>query len=796
MMQNITKKYFIGRTLKSGKWSSVYTYKPQNPQILRDRGQIFATISLESHEDFSITTAGNLILDFFHEAYFDNSEDLPFVALEKAIISTSKYLQMLIQNEKSASFGIDMDLLGVICIADIVYVVNLGKSSLFLYRDGRITEISSHLKDPTGEGIIKIGSMLSKKGDVFTLATKSLVDEITEDDFIDMSIDFSEIKLKQREYENESQISMLMIGFNVDRKEASAEHNWLNDQLESQDKVEINTNQGIDTGEIKSLDSNELVYAQDKEIDEEVILEKDIDTADEVSQDNDINKEPNDELSNFDVDDDQEIDQIDNKPKSNMSIKLVNIKEKILGIVFALKQKFIKNNLSSELNSEDISEQKTYVVIVNKIIINIKKIFIKAKDFFLYKILKLEKSGVYVRGKDHKRKPNYRVIIFTIVIALIILIFGIRTISNATAQREQTKIAKQNLEIANNLISEVDSAAVMRAKENNTPVKLELYRKLDEAEEKINLVKQTGVFEEEITERIEKIINLRNILDRAIPVIDPKLIFDFGNAFPGANITDFTSNGKEIFLTDSQYGKVYKININGSNPEEFINGLVRPRNIVIDDKGDLIVLDESPDDKRLLTVNQNDKSIVRHSGTSEFRVGGVSKMQFTNVSNGRIYALDNTNKSVIFLQRTGDSYGIPAERLRMDEIAEAKDLFIIDLKIYLLLKKHDGLYIHFGDNDDTPSLTGLKQGDSFLDATAIYVDGLYTYIADPINSRILVFNKGQSEMSMKAQFVFQGNTSNAFKDIRKIYADINANRLLVLDGTKIYEIDLSRLRQM
>ena len=67
----IQKKYFIGTSSKDS-WSSVYAYKPQNPEYREKRGEVFAAIQLKGPENFSLGTAGGLLLDRFHEAYFEN----------------------------------------------------------------------------------------------------------------------------------------------------------------------------------------------------------------------------------------------------------------------------------------------------------------------------------------------------------------------------------------------------------------------------------------------------------------------------------------------------------------------------------------------------------------------------------------------------------------------------------------------------------------------------------------------------------------------------------------------------
>ena len=124
----IQKKYFIGKST-SGVWSSVYTYKPQSREIRETHGEIFATICLKGPKDFSLPTAGNMLLDRFHEAYFENKTDKVLIALEKALLETGKYLQKILENDSAADIGIDLNMIAMVINGDVIYVSSLGKGT-------------------------------------------------------------------------------------------------------------------------------------------------------------------------------------------------------------------------------------------------------------------------------------------------------------------------------------------------------------------------------------------------------------------------------------------------------------------------------------------------------------------------------------------------------------------------------------------------------------------------------------------------------------------------------------------
>jgi len=144
MKGDVQKKYFIGDN-KPGIWSSVYAYKPHNPEFLKKRGEIFAAVTLTGPTTFNVATAGNLLLDHLHETYFENQGDTVLMALEKAILSINKHLQKLLENDDAAETGIDIELTTMVLHNDIACFASTGSGHVYLFRDGNITEISSAL---------------------------------------------------------------------------------------------------------------------------------------------------------------------------------------------------------------------------------------------------------------------------------------------------------------------------------------------------------------------------------------------------------------------------------------------------------------------------------------------------------------------------------------------------------------------------------------------------------------------------------------------------------------------------
>jgi hypothetical protein len=218
--------------------------------------------------------------------------------------------------------------------------------------------------------------------------------------------------------------------------------------------------------------------------------------------------------------------------------------------------------------------------------------------------------------------------------------------------------------------------------------------------------------------------------------------------------------------------------------------------MTIDDKGNLIVLDSDPD-KSLSIINPVSKSLSRMAATSDSKLNGVSQIEFYLLSSkdARLYLLNNGDKSLGYYSRTGSTtYGTLTKRNSMDEFSTAKDFNLFDGRIYLLMQKNLGLYRDYGQKEDKINIVGLKEEDSLLTATALYIDGSYIYVGDPANKRVLVFQKGTPDITLIAQYVYKGKDNSVFSDIKEIYADKDNNKIFVLSNSKIFVLDMNSLK--
>ncbi len=770
MKGEVQKKYYIGDS-KPGSWSSVYAYRPHNPAILKSHGEIFAVVALTGPATFNVATAGNLLLDHLHETYFENQSDSTLIALEKAMISINKHLQKLLENDSAAEAGIDIELTVMVMHNDIAYFGISGAGHVYLFRDGNISEITKALKDPTGEGYARVASLVLKRADVFMLGTPIVSDEFTTEQLLELAVDFTDLPLKKRSFEDPSQLALVMIGYNIDRSEAKAEALMQKEMDHNHEEPEMIDEDGIAGSEIPQTEVN-----------------------DEAAQDNgeEMLPEPGMEESEEELQLQEQGTKIPVQKKLSGIFSGITAKVKTHGS--KLKDKIQNRKTPGAAHvvrtDEQIDfQQPTYKVVLQQVKVRAIKIGRLLKETVWDNWLGMGKGGIYLRGSGRGR--NWRFIVVVIIVVVAVLYFSLKGISERNQRTALENDARLHINSASTGVDDVSQLAQVVAKSDTDQTrKQELLAKLASAKAELEQAKTAGVFLDEITKLEAKIDSLSDLLNRTIAVTNLQPLVDLGGLFPGAVASDLAGADGSLYISDSAYGKIYKTDYSGNNLKEVANGFTKPRSITLDDKGNIIVLDENGDN-RIAIVSQ-DGTVARQAGTSEFRVGNVPQIEFANIFGGRIYGVDKNIKAVIALQRSDTGYGVPEKRFDLDGFDTAKDIQVSDLKIYVLAAVKQGIYRALNNKDDTPVLTGLNQNEDLFAATALYINDVNVFVADPAKQRILVFTKDVTQMALKAQYVFKGN---AFKNIKEIYADREKGKLFVLDGTSVYALDLSKLAQ-
>jgi len=207
-------------------------------------------------------------------------------------------------------------------------------------------------------------------------------------------------------------------------------------------------------------------------------------------------------------------------------------------------------------------------------------------------------------------------------------------------------------------------------------------------------------------------------------------------------------------------------------------------------------------------LGSDDKAVYTYTATSDaveaaelsfetpFKTTKVLENWTDATGNMRLYALGTGTDSGLWRYRiTGGRLTTPQDVINPDtarpEFETIVD-FSIDGDVYLLTQ--GGMILKYvGGNLDTEfKLKGLKvelaEPVALTSATRLPTSpagvGQKLYVADRGNNRVLIFNKedGQLTKILAAE--------NAFTDLRDLHVDEENNQLYVLDGAKVYKIQL------
>jgi hypothetical protein len=177
---------------------------------------------------------------------------------------------------------------------------------------------------------------------------------------------------------------------------------------------------------------------------------------------------------------------------------------------------------------------------------------------------------------------------------------------------------------------------------------------------------------------------------------------------------------------------------------------------------------------------------------------------FTQSDN--VYMLSQSQNAVLKSNRTGSGgYGLPFTYISSDTFGTSTDIFG-DISIYVLTAGTNGLerYVFNSQSAEANSLPVSVIGLSpeFENLTAGYTgasldNGLFVF--DAQQKRLIAFEKPKetagdplhpNEMWLTEQYVYRGERSDVFKDVKDIVVDFEENNAYVLDGNRVWRIEL------
>ncbi len=734
----VTLKFHIGKEIRKGYLASVYNYRPRNEEILARKGEVFAVLRLKTHPDFDLMTAGGILLDFFHETYFEMRESSTLMALEKTVISSGKHLAKLIEGDKKVGeTGIDVDLIAVAIVDDRAYFVNAGESKLFIYREGETVDLTKALKDPTGEGLVEVASMVLNENDRLLMMTEvagSLISN-SQTEKILKSFDLDEFP---EETGSDHEHALMLIGYSVDEKHKKEDESIaITEDLEAE-RMES----AVETDEDGELETKK----------EEVQESDEVETENEFEE-----KTDEDEVSEERLDEPFEEEQ---------------------------------NNTFDE---EHPKTQKTYQVLLSNAKNYLKSLPAKVSDKIADKRSGRETLGDSARTPEQETKKKYLIIGIAVVLCAGTLYLGVRQAIKSNEQKIQTEEVQVSLDTLEEKVELIEELVADIKLADSTEKRQQGLEEVGLAKEEIKKVEDFDSVKDKVEDYRKRIETAENYFNRIISVSKDDVFVDVASFFPDSKVSDIAFSTDKLYLVDEGLGKLYSVGYDGSNIEEVVSDLTSPTSVTVDNNGKVIFLDSS-EENRIGIYDPVAKTTRRIVGTSESRIGDVADIEYAQIGGGRIYLIDRTNTRVMYLEKSGENYGLPASRFTLSELSTGKDIFIIDNKIYTLAGIKQGLYRTFNNQDDTPELIGLPEGQDMLSATGLFIDGTNIYFSDPVEGRIAVFDKGIQTAKFKGQYKSKDNS--IFSGVKDLVVVASQGKIYTVDQSKVYSLDLSKLNEL
>lgn len=756
MTGTISRTFYIGEEVKKGFFASVYNYRPHNEEILARKGEVFAVLRLKTGPDFDLVTTGGLLLDYFHETYFEMQESSALLALEKTVISSGKHLAKLIdKDDKVGKVGIEMELLVGSIVNDTAFFVTVGNSRLYIFRNEDLVDLGTALKDPTGEGLVRVASMKLEPDDRLLITTKASLDSVSEFQIgrIMKKFDLDEYP-KERSQDYES--ALMLVGYSIEHGETEIDEVVsVEEELKVVEKdSDLLMTESLDNTTYKSEKGDDL---EEKEEErslgmDSVVEEKQLDEQDDL-------RVRSSSLSSLEEEEKDIVEEDTEKsltPKT-YQIFLSNIKNKILALPSQIKLKRHEN-----LNKEDEGESE---------------------------------HNTFSRRQNQAGAKNKFIILgITFVLCVGGLYLGIRQAVKNNAEKVQEEEVQVSLDALKQKVLEIEGLVSDIKISDSTEKRQQGLSEVELARKEIDKVKDYEKTKEEVNGYVKQVDLAEDFFNRVISISKDNRLIDVASYFPDAEISDIASSSNRLYLTDSKLGKIYSMDFSGSDIQEVVTGLNNPMSLTIDDKGNLIFLDESEENK-IAIYNIEKKETKRLVGTSKARIGDVVDIDFSEISGGRLYLLDKENKKVLFMERTGgNNYGLPSSRFSMDELSTGKDIQIIDGKIYVLLGYKQGIYRYLSGQDDTPELTGLPEGTDMKSATGMFIDGTDIYISDSSENRIAIFDKGIQTAKFKGQY--KSKDKDILSGLKDLTVVSSEGKIYTIDRSSVYEFDLTKLNEL
>ncbi|OIP98753.1 hypothetical protein AUK40_01270 [Candidatus Wirthbacteria bacterium CG2_30_54_11] len=307
-----------------------------------------------------------------------------------------------------------------------------------------------------------------------------------------------------------------------------------------------------------------------------------------------------------------------------------------------------------------------------------------------------------------------------------------------------------------------------------------------------------GLYPDETTQLLANIQKELDKLDGVTRLENLQPIADTDSLFANSNPINIEATADSLFMLDSTNQKLYQLT--RSNQQ-----LLLAKGPIIADK-QVKLTATSSDSVYLYATLGTEATVARYEPAKDtikdVEVAFSNPWEKANVitswtdtsNNTRLYFVDTTGNALWRYRPSGLNFA-QAENYFKDAATPPDMTQVVDIAIdgnIWMLNRTGDVKKFTGTTEDTEfKLKGLKVAIS--DPTALFsvtpqgtsdVIGKKLYLADAGNERVLVFSKEDGHLTK----IYAANS--AFTDIRDLFVDEVTNMLYVLDGSKVYKIEM------
>jgi len=432
-----------------------------------------------------------------------------------------------------------------------------------------------------------------------------------------------------------------------------------------------------------------------------------------------------------------------------------------------------------------VSDRKTYQVLYQKFLEFVSKVATLFKKYIWNGLLGLGKGSLYIRGAGPK--PSIRGIIILIVLVVSILYLSINGINKHKEKTDNRGVVEQ-------ILSEVDEKFSNGRNLGEAGSISESVSILEEAIGQLDQAREYEILTEEIDAKKDEGLALLDEIRKVILLTNDNLITDIGGYIENADASDMVFLNSSLYICDTSSPALYSLDVNGGEVVTVFSddsSLSSPDSLTTDSEGNVLINDL---ENGLMKYNVSANSLQLLAGLSSTTLGDVATIEnyTTNEGDDILYLLRPSANDIRKILKYTSGYASPELRLAESKIGGSKDLEI-DGKIYILTSDNSVIR-YYVDQQDPYTLVGLDK--EISDATSLELDAELVYIGDKGNSRVLVFLKGAyltpNQGEYIAQIIYRGD-DNYLADIREVVVDNESRVMYILDGTKIFRVDLSKV---